>query len=118
MTSRMIESRAQQVFCDGPECAIYFNRLGQIEEFDKIRSSSTPLWESIPLPKIEMGKAVGISREMADDIIRAQLSQPKAKCVICYAGQWYDIRGMTDIEIDWFVRSLVGDNARSVDINI
>lgn len=41
-----IEKRQQQVFCSFG-CAVYFNRLGEIEEYDQIKSSSRPLYDSL-----------------------------------------------------------------------
>lgn len=47
-TEKSIEVRQQQVYCStGESCAIYFNRLGEIEKFDPIKFSSRPFYDSL-----------------------------------------------------------------------
>lgn len=49
-----------------------------------------------------------ITRAEADVIIAAQQDQPHARCVAAYKGQWFDIRGLSDIEIVSFMTKLTG----------
>lgn len=52
-----------------------------------------------------------ITREEANRIIAEASGGPMQKAVICYAGKWYDIRGVPDDELNKFIISLVGQEA-------
>lgn len=54
-----------------------------------------------------MGKK--IKKDEADRIIKEQLEsgRPHRKVVICYAGQWYDIRHLDEEEIRIFINLLI-----------
>lgn len=51
-----------------------------------------------------------ITREEANEIIKDQMGKDLCKCVICWHGQWYDVRGMSDVEIDNFCLELFKAN--------
>jgi hypothetical protein len=51
-----------------------------------------------------------ITREEANRVIADASGGPMQKVVICYAGKWYDIRGMKDDELNKFIISLVGQD--------
>lgn len=40
-----------------------------------------------------------ITREQANEILIESRKGPMKKCTICYAGKWYDIRGMSESDI-------------------
>lgn len=49
-----------------------------------------------------------ITREEANRIIGEARRGEFQRVVICYAGQWYDIRGMKEDEIQKAIISLIG----------
>lgn len=52
-----------------------------------------------------------IERKEADKILADASRGPMQKAMICYAGKWYDIRGMKDEDLNKFIISLVGQRA-------
>ena len=53
-------------------------------------------------------KDIRITRERANKIIEECMNGPKRQVVICYRGQWYDIRSFTDEEIRLLIITLTG----------
>lgn len=43
---------------------------------------------------------IEIAKADADQIIAASLNQPMRAVVACYQGQWYDVRHMSEAEIE------------------
>lgn len=59
-----------------------------------------------------------ITREEANEIILSHQDKPIEQVVICYAGQWYDIRGMDNIQRWNFIHSLINKDTKVVNIKI
>lgn len=60
---------------------------------------------------------IKITREQADQLMRRELLEQKylgkqagLKACICYRGQWYDVRGKTEKEVETFIMSLLQTN--------
>jgi len=49
-----------------------------------------------------------ITREEADRILVKMSHGTEQRCVLCYAGKWYDIRGMSDKALLLFQSKLTG----------
>ena len=62
-----------------------------------------------------------ITREQANEIIKDQAHKPSAKVTIAYRGKWYDIRGVSEDELETFITGLMGrkiTEAETGNINI
>lgn len=52
---------------------------------------------------------IKITREQANEIIKSELNTPARPAVVCYRG-WWDVRGMTQEEVNAFAFRLINQN--------
>lgn len=50
---------------------------------------------------------IKITREEATQIHKDHMNLPMQQVTICYAGQWYDIRHLTKLELEDFITFLI-----------
>lgn len=54
-----------------------------------------------------MAEAIEITREQANEIIAEQMKHPMRKTTICWKGRWWDIRELSEQEIENFITKII-----------
>jgi uncharacterized protein YcfL len=59
-----------------------------------------------------------ISLQEAIAIHQLHARKSPQRVTICYAGQWYDIRGMSTQEVELFIQSIINPDTKIIETNI